>query len=97
MMRRLYLQCGRIECGATYTVNAEIERQLSPSGIPNPEVLTVMNELNRRYERRIPSKPDEVPEAENTDKNPPPRFHGVDHAPAIKPLSTLNPKKDAQP
>jgi len=92
LMRRYFLQCQRVECGASFVVSSEIERQLSPSGTPDAEVEAVMKELNHRYQRRKIGKPEDETEAEKP-REEPPRFHGVDHAPKTQPGSTLSPGK----
>lgn len=97
MMRRSFLQCLEVECGATFTVTSEIERQLSPSGTPDPETASVMDELNHRYQKRRSKRTTGARESKNTGKNSTPLFHGVDHIPEKPPLSTLTLTKDAQP
>lgn len=89
MMRRSFLQCMRAECSAAFAVTAEIERQLSPSGIPDPETETVMNELNHRYEKRRSARPKTPSETAIVEGEKPTRFQSVDHTPGKPSPATL--------
>lgn len=34
-----YVQCDNVECGFTFQVMAHIQREISPSSIPNPDII----------------------------------------------------------
>ena len=38
ILKRVYLQCSNFECGFSAQAFIEIRFELSPSGIPNPEI-----------------------------------------------------------
>lgn len=69
-MRIYYLRCEDFTCGATFVADMEITQQLSPSGIPNNEVVGQLERISqRRGERSSQVEPEQLP------------FRGVDHAP----------------
>jgi len=94
MMRRYQLQCMNIDCSATFTATMEIIRQMSPSGTPNKDIVTAMEELNRRWEKHSINNPEKPAQPKIQEK---PHFYGVDHMPAKRPLPLLTLKKDATP
>jgi len=77
LLRKQYLQCSDWECGATFTVSAEIDRQLSPSGKPDADATQIMDQLNARHQSRV--------ERQTRSAGP---FFGVSHAPRTKPSAT---------
>ncbi|MCD9124011.1 ogr/Delta-like zinc finger family protein [Cupriavidus sp. UGS-1] len=44
-MREITYQCRNPECGHTFVVTAEVSRTLSPSAMPNPNVLLPISEV----------------------------------------------------
>lgn len=47
-LRRIYLQCCNVNCGATFVAQTEIVHQLSPSAQPKEEVARYMAELEKK-------------------------------------------------
>ncbi|MFM2480171.1 ogr/Delta-like zinc finger family protein [Celerinatantimonas sp. YJH-8] len=50
LVRTMYLQCTNEACGGTYRAILEITHQLSPSAMPNPEIMLPMANENIRRE-----------------------------------------------